>query len=609
IQKAVDAVKKSQGLAIDWVRLPLDDKETFSLLNHGHTLGVFQLESGGMTDLSKQLHIDKFEEIIAVGALYRPGPMEMIPSFINRKHGRESLDIDHPLMKDILSETYGIMVYQEQVMQIASRLAGYSLGEGDVLRRAMGKKDKEEMSKQRDKFREGALKNDIDVATSMRVFDKIEKFASYGFNKSHAAAYGFLTYVTAYMKAHYPKEWMAALMTTDLDDISKVARIIRECQAMSIAILPPDVNESDIEFVATPRGVRFALSAIKGVGEGVVEVIIAERNRSGAFLSLYDFLKRIDTKKVGKKVVEHLAEAGCFDFTGWSRKALLASVDPMYASASKDQKETSRGVIDLFSLIETAQPEFSAPPAVEGEVPKQHLLKREKELLGFYLTGHPMDDFREQIQGLSCIPFHELAELEHDELFRAAFIVESVQLRISSKSQRKFAILTISDGMEQFELPIWPELYEEKGHLLVDNQLLIAVLQVDKKEEALKLQCKWLGDLTNFDEKACNEAYDRAKRQGKMNDKIAKQKKDEVASQLTLKIDAEVCRLSHILELKDLFRTYPGNCSIHIEFCVNDQKVSALAIDSTWGISLHPQLEERLRTFPSIKSIKKQDIL
>ena len=319
-------------------------------------------------------------------------------------------------MKDILSETYGIMVYQEQVMQIASRLAGYSLGEGDVLRRAMGKKDKEEMSKQRDKFREGALKNDIDVATSMRVFDKIEKFASYGFNKSHAAAYGFLTYVTAYMKAHYPKEWMAALMTTDLDDISKVARIIRECQAMSIAILPPDVNESDIEFVATPRGVRFALSAIKGVGEGVVEVIIAERNRNGAFLSLYDFLKRIDTKKVGKKVIEHLAEAGCFDFTGWSRKALLASVDPMYASASKDQKETSRGVIDLFSLIETAQPEFSAPPAVEGEVPKQHLLKREKELLGFYLTGHPMDDFREQIQGLSCIPFHELAELEHDEL-------------------------------------------------------------------------------------------------------------------------------------------------------------------------------------------------
>ncbi len=215
IQKSVDAIAITTGQKIDWVNLPLDDLATFSLLNKGKVLGIFQLESGGMQELARQLHIDRFEEVIAVGALYRPGPMEMIPSFIARKHGREPIEIDHPLMKDVLAETYGIMVYQEQVMQIASILANYSLGEGDVLRRAMGKKDSDEMARQREKFLRGAKEKGIEEKIAGPIFDKIERFASYGFNKSHAAAYGYLAYVTAYLKAHYPKEWMAALMTCD----------------------------------------------------------------------------------------------------------------------------------------------------------------------------------------------------------------------------------------------------------------------------------------------------------------------------------------------------------------------------------------------------------
>ncbi|MBU6446224.1 MAG: DNA polymerase III subunit alpha, partial [Verrucomicrobia bacterium] len=237
IQKCIDAIARNTGRKIDWINLPLDDQKTFDLLNQGKTLGVFQLESGGMQDLAQQLHIDTFEEIIAVGALYRPGPMDMIPSFINRKHGREAIEIDHPQMLDILSETYGVMVYQEQVMQIASALAGYSLGEGDVLRRAMGKKDKEEMTRQREKFVDGCSVKGIDRDTAIKIFDKIEKFASYGFNKSHAAAYAYLSYTTAYLKANYPKEWMAALMTCDQHDITKLAKFIGEAKSLHIDVL------------------------------------------------------------------------------------------------------------------------------------------------------------------------------------------------------------------------------------------------------------------------------------------------------------------------------------------------------------------------------------
>ena len=267
-------------------------------------------------------------------------------------------------MQSVLAETYGIMVYQEQVMQIAHLLAGYSLGEGDVLRRAMGKKDREEMARQRMKFRQGALLRGIDEQTAMLIFDKVEKFASYGFNKSHAAAYGYLSYATAYVKANYPGEWMGALMTSDRDDLSKVTKTIRECQSLGIAILAPDVNESKKEFVATDNGIRFAMGAIKGVGEGVVECILEERAVRGAFASLHDFIKRIDVRKVGKKTIELLIESGCFDFTGWERGALCQSVEPMVLSVSKAQQETARGIRDFFSLVKTEEIEqrFTKPP-------------------------------------------------------------------------------------------------------------------------------------------------------------------------------------------------------------------------------------------------------
>jgi DNA polymerase III subunit alpha len=627
VKMCVDAIQASSGQVIDWVDLPLDDKATFDLLNQGKTMGIFQLESGGMQDLARQLHLDKFEEIIAVGALYRPGPMDMIPSFINRKHGREPIEIDHPWMKDILGETYGIMVYQEQVMQIASKLANFSLGEGDVLRRAMGKKDMDQMAQQREKFRLGAAQNGIDETTSMLVFDKMEKFASYGFNKSHAAAYGYLSYVTAYFKANYPREWMAALMTCDRDDLSKVAKFIRECQSMEIPILPPDVNESGDTFVATPQGIRFAISGIKGVGTGVVEAIVHERKRGGPFKSLYQLFKRIDSKKIGKKVVESMVEAGCFDFTGWSRDELIQSIEPIYDAAAKEQKEHSRGIISLFSLMgESTEDQFLKPPIALRKRSKQEVLRKEKELLGFFLTGHPMDDYLPILQRLSCVPLRRVMDMPHDTVFRSAFIVESVQVKVSAKSQKKFAILMISDGIERAELPVWSDLFEEKSHLLMENQLLYAVLQIDRKEESVNFSCRWLDDLTRADEamiESCDRAYDKAKQQAarfahiksaqsaqsakkaaeKGPEKKEEKKVPKKAQQLSIKMDADKTRLSDIIKMKNLFAEHRGDVPVTIDFHSGDVSIAQMEIDSRWGVNVEKDVQDQLKKITSVLAL------
>jgi DNA polymerase-3 subunit alpha len=624
IQICANAIEARTGQKIDWVNLPLDDKPTFDLLNQGETMGIFQLESGGMQDLARQLHLDRFEEIIAVGALYRPGPMDMIPSFINRKHGREPIEYDHPWMKEILAETYGIMVYQEQVMQIASKLANFSLGEGDVLRRAMGKKDMDQMAKQREKFRQGALQNQIDEETSMLIFDKMEKFAAYGFNKSHAAAYGYLSYVTAYLKANYPGEWMASLMTCARDDLTKVAKFIRECQSMGISILPPDINEAGEAFQATKQGIRFAMTGIKGVGAGVVEAIIQERQRRGPFKSFYEFFKRIDTKKVGKKVIESLVEAGCFDFTGWSRDALVLSIDPIYEAVSKEQKEQALGILSLFSLLgDGNEARFSRPPEVKAPTARLEILRKEKALLGFFLTGHPMDEYKHILQRLSCIPLRRLDQMDHETVFRSAFIVESVQIRIAAKSQKKFAILVISDGIERQELPIWADLYEEKNCLLRENQLLYAVLQVDKKGEELRLSCRWLDDLTKADEsmiEACDRAFDRAKHQlarmtqaksssPKMQESADKSKslaKKEQAPMkpVSIKLDANRTRLSHILQLKQLFLQHQGMAPIEIHFNTATKSLAILHIASQGGITPSDQFKHKVSQLSCVLAIE-----
>ncbi len=605
IQKAVEAIREHNGVDLNWINLPLEDQKTFSLLNQGKTEGVFQLESSGMQDLARQLQIDKFEEIIAVGALYRPGPMEMIPSFIQRKHGREEIAYDHEWLKDILQETYGIMVYQEQVMQIASKLAGYSLGEGDVLRRAMGKKDKEEMSRQGDKFRAGALEKGIEASTAMAIFDKIEKFASYGFNKSHAAAYGYLSYVTAYIKANYPGQWMAALMTCDMSDLSKVTKHIQEGRSMGIPILPPDINESETTFVARELGIRFALVAIKGIGGGVVDVIVKERKKNGLYTSLYDFLHRAEISAVGKKTIENLIESGCFDFTGWKRKQLLVYLDEQFNAVLKEKQEKVKGIMDLFGSDEKKD-EVKPPQVEEESLTILDVLKKEKELLGFYVTGHPLDEYREKIKEHRCTPISEFAGLPDKTVVKAAFILEDIQVRISAKSQKKFAITKIGDGGEQFEMPVWPELFELKSRVLDDNALLIAVIQIDKKEEPFKLHCKWIEDLTSPDEKMAEsfeEAYQDVKKMSAKSEKREAKMEKEEKKGIKLLIDIEKISIRKVLELKRLISGSPGGHAIDIAFVSGQKEVATLSIDAGRGVELSPDLEAKLRAFPYVNQL------
>ncbi|WP_194843884.1 DNA polymerase III subunit alpha [Candidatus Clavichlamydia salmonicola] len=619
IHTAIQAIKKQKGIDIHWNDLPLDDKNTFKLLHQGRTMGVFQMESGGMQELAKQLQPDKFEEIIAIGALYRPGPMNMIPSFINRKHKREPIEYDHPLLEKILEETYGIMVYQEQVMHIAQSLASYSLGEGDVLRRAMGKKDTAQMLKEREKFCSGAQNNGISQETATCIFDKMAKFASYGFNKSHAAAYGLLTYITAYLKANYTKEWLAALMTNDQYDIEKIGKLIREARSMNIPILPPDVNESESNFTATEHGIRFSMSGIKGIGHRIVELIIEDRDAIGPFTSLHNFicrmLKRMPGKRITKKIIENLIDSGCFDFTQYSRGVLNYNLEYSYDRALQAHRNDSSGVLTFFSLMDPDNNEKDYAMQDLEEDPrlaKKELLKKEKELLGVFLNEHPLDAHRAILKRLCCVPLVEINDLNDGAVIRAAFIIDTLTTKISSKGHKKFALLRVSDDVESFELPIWPDLYSEYSALLEENKLLYAIIIIDKKTDSTRLNCKWLCDLSEVNEETvitCDLMFDKIKAQVRRstiaaniknekkqmeNSSSAKSNEKDISTPLKLKIDLETAKMSLFLQIKEIVMNHPGKRSLILQFIYKGTPLANL-ITGEPGISYNAPCEAAIK--------------
>ena len=598
IQKACDSIKAIENVAIDWVNLPLNDTTTFDLLNQGKTSGIFQLESQGMQDLARQLHIDKFEEIIAVGALYRPGPMEMIPSFIQRKHGKEKIEFDHPSMAQILEETYGIMVYQEQVMQIASKLAGYTLGEGDVLRRAMGKKDAAEMGRQRDKFRSGALQNNIPELQSMLIFDKVEKFASYGFNKSHAAAYGFLSYVTAFLKANYPAHWMAALMTCDMADISKVAKQAAECKTMGIAVLPPSINDSEQYFTPTDEGIRFAMGGIKGIGEGVVQAIIETRKERGSFKSLTDFIQKVDVKKIGKKTIETLIEAGCFDQFSPSRRALLDQISTQFDTSVRLQKEKVKGYISFFEEEEKEAEEVH----VETVDPPLERLFKERELLGFYLTGHPLQMYTETIEKMGAISVEAVQNLAESDIVIVAVVIEDVEMRLSQKTQKKFAILKASDLTSTMELFVWSDLMEAKGPLIKESALLVALLEVEKKVHEQRVSVRDLFLFEGIEVEPLREMRDRTRQQQKAilqkRGNMMKAKEEKPEPELKINLDDALVSHQSAVQLKKLFNAHPGRSAVSIEV-----GPSKLKIESSLGVKISQELLQSLSQLQYVKQV------
>ncbi|NOY72320.1 MAG: DNA polymerase III subunit alpha [Gammaproteobacteria bacterium] len=456
--------------------IPLDDEATFTLLKNSATTAVFQLESRGMKDLITRLQPDSFEDIIALVALFRPGPLQsgMVDDFINRKHGRTQVVYPHPDLEPILKPTYGVILYQEQVMQIAQVLAGYSLGGADMLRRAMGKKKPEEMETQRVIFTEGAVALNVEEKTATYIFDLMEKFAGYGFNKSHSAAYALLSYQTAWLKAHHPAAFMAAVLSADMDNTDKIVTLVDECRDMKLKIRPPDLNVSVTAFTARSDGqVQYGLGAIKGVGQSAVDSIVDERTTNGTFNNLFDFCSRMNTRKVNRRTLEGLVRAGAMDELGPNRATLMASLTKAMQTAEQVERNSSSGQVDLFGnvLSEDNDPGCSADYVQTPEWSKDQRLLAEKETLGLYLTGHPITRYEAELRHFISFKIADLKPNNNQKIIIAGLVVAVRTMR--SRKGDKMAFITLDDRTGRVELGLFPENYRLYRDKLIKDKLLV----------------------------------------------------------------------------------------------------------------------------------------
>ncbi|WP_269291327.1 DNA polymerase III subunit alpha [Vibrio cholerae] len=490
--------------------IPLDDARSFRNLQDAKTTAVFQLESRGMKELIKRLQPDCFEDIIALVALFRPGPLQsgMVDNFIDRKHGREAISYpdekwQHESLKEILEPTYGIILYQEQVMQIAQVLSGYTLGGADMLRRAMGKKKPEEMAKQRAVFQEGAEKNGVDGELAMKIFDLVEKFAGYGFNKSHSAAYALVSYQTLWLKTHYPAEFMAAVMTADMDNTEKVVGLVDECKNMGLTVLPPDINSGLYRFNVDDNGaIVYGIGAIKGVGEGPIEAILEARNKGGYFKDLFDFCARIDLKKVNKRVIEKLILAGALDRLGPHRAAMMASVDDAVRAASQHHQAEAFGQADMFGVLTDAPEEVEQKYTQVPEWPEKVRLEGERETLGLYLTGHPVDEYLKELTKYTSCRLNEAAPTRRDQSLTVAGLVIAARV-MTTKRGTRIGLMTLDDRSGRMEVMLYSEALDRYAEWLEKDKILVVSGQVsfDDFNGGLKMSAREVMDLGSAREK------------------------------------------------------------------------------------------------------------
>ncbi|HGS5680450.1 TPA: DNA polymerase III subunit alpha [Vibrio cholerae] len=490
--------------------IPLDDARSFRNLQDAKTTAVFQLESRGMKELIKRLQPDCFEDIIALVALFRPGPLQsgMVDNFIDRKHGREAISYpdekwQHESLKEILEPTYGIILYQEQVMQIAQVLSGYTLGGADMLRRAMGKKKPEEMAKQRAVFQEGAEKNGVDGELAMKIFDLVEKFAGYGFNKSHSAAYALVSYQTLWLKTHYPAEFMAAVMTADMDNTEKVVGLVDECKNMGLTVLPPDINSGLYRFNVDDNGaIVYGIGAIKGVGEGPIEAILEARNKGGYFKDLFDFCARIDLKKINKRVIEKLILAGALDRLGPHRAAMMASVDDAVRAASQHHQAEAFGQADMFGVLTDAPEEVEQKYTQVPEWPEKVRLEGERETLGLYLTGHPVDEYLKELTKYTSCRLNEAAPTRRDQSLTVAGLVIAARV-MTTKRGTRIGLMTLDDRSGRMEVMLYSEALDRYAEWLEKDKILVVSGQVsfDDFNGGLKMSTREVMDLGSAREK------------------------------------------------------------------------------------------------------------
>lgn len=495
---------------VDIAAIPIDDKRSFDLLQRYETTAVFQLESRGMKDLIKRLRPDCFEDMIALVALFRPGPLQsgMVDNFIDRKHGNEAISYpdekwQHESLKPILEPTYGIILYQEQVMQIAQTLAGYTLGGADMLRRAMGKKKPEEMAKQRAGFEEGAIKNGVDGELAMKIFDLVEKFAGYGFNKSHSAAYALVSYQTLWLKTHFPAEFMAAVMTADMDNTDKIVTLVDECQRMGLTVIPPDVNTGRYRFSVNEDGhIVYGIGAVKGVGEGPIDAILSARDQDGPFRDLFDFCNRVDIKKLNKRVMEKLILSGAMDRLGPHRAALMATLEEAMRAAEQHAKAQAVGQVDMFGVLTEEIDDVKKAFANVPHWPDKVWLEGERETLGLYLTGHPINQYSSELRRYTSGRLCDLHPTSRDTVTTAAGLVIAARSMVTKRGN-KMGIFTLDDRSGRLDVTLFSEALEKYEELMQKDRILVVSGQVsfDDFSGGLKMSARELLDINDARER------------------------------------------------------------------------------------------------------------
>jgi DNA polymerase-3 subunit alpha len=476
---------RARGVELKLEDIPLDDAKVYELFARGQTNGIFQFESSGMRDILRRYQPTRIEDLIALNALFRPGPIQggMIDDFIKRKRGERPVSYELPELKEILEETVGVIVYQEQVMQIAHRLAGYSLGEADLLRRAMGKKKPEEMAGQRERFMQGAREHGFPERKAARIFDLMEQFAGYGFNKSHSAAYAYLAYITAYLKTYYPVEFMAALLTSETGNTEKVVRYINECREMGVTVLPPDINVSEVDFTPAGKAMRFGLRAIKNVGESAIRAVLEVRREAGRFTSLLQFCEKVDLRNLNKRVLESLIKAGAMDSLGARRAQLMAALDHALEAGAKSQRDRESGQQGLFGMGAAAAlplPEPALPDLPEWD--ERQLLAFEKEMLGFYVSGHPLATYLEKLREVCSADTASLEERAGGEEVTIGGLVSNVRKMRSKRTNEEWAIVQIEDLNGFVELLVFPETYKRVFDRLVPDTAVFVRGRVNPEE-------------------------------------------------------------------------------------------------------------------------------
>ena len=481
LQQAVGRIAEQGGPALDLLALPMDDATAYEVFQRADTVGIFQFESSGMRDYLRQLKPSVFEDLVAMNALYRPGPMEHIPFFIDCKHGRQVARYEHPDLEPILHGTYGVFVYQEQVMQAANVLAGFSMAQADELRRAMGKKKPEEMEAKRAQFVEGCRKKRIPAAKAEKIFATMEKFAGYGFNRSHSAAYALLAYQTAYLKSHYPAEFMAATLTSEMSDSARIVTLIEECRRMRLPLLPPDVNRSEWRFTLEGGSIRFGLGAVRNVGQSAVDAIVAARAREGAFRDLFDLAQRVDARAINRRVLESLIAAGACDGLGPERGAMHAGAGRTLEHAEALKRERQSGQSSLFG--EGSDVAVVAPPLPDGPPwGASDRSAREKEVLGFYFSEHPLEPLRETLAKLVTHSIAEVLELEDGAEVRVGAVVIDVK-RLTTRAGKPMASVTLEDLSGRIESTVFPDTWEATRALLEEDHVVVVTGRVEVRED------------------------------------------------------------------------------------------------------------------------------